>query len=656
MTHARTLPAIPEPDDKRPALLTIEYEDEVRSKLTSTWREPTGLWGWLTSTNHKSIGKRYIVTAVVFLILGGLEAGMMRLQLSRPENHFIGPDLYNQIFTMHGSTMMFLFAVPVMEGVGLYLVPLMIGTRNVAFPRLNALGYWMFLFGGLLLYAGFFTNTGPDAGWFAYTPLAGPEYSPGKRMDIWAQMITFTEIAALIGAVELITTIFKQRAPGMSLNRMPLFVWAELITAFMIVFALPAIVVSSSMLAMDRLVDTHFFNQAEGGDALLWQHLFWFFGHPEVYIIFIPALGMVSSVVEAFTQRRIFGYPAMILSMVSTAFLGFGLWVHHMFATPLPQLGQSFFTAASSVIAIPSGVQIFCWIATIWSGRPRFSASFLFIIGFFFLFIIGGMTGVMIAAVPYDLQVHDTFFIVAHFHYVLLGGAVFPLWAGFYLWFPKLTGRLLSERAGKWNFWLFFIGMNVTFFPMHILGLMGMPRRIYTYLPEMGWGPLNSLVSFGAVIIVASVCVFLGNVFYSLRRGIPAGDNPWNAPTLEWATTSPPPSYNHLFIPVVEGRDPLWDTPPDELSVVTGLRTDRHEGLVTSIMDAIPEHRYEFREPTIIPLLLAIFGGGSIVIAIFTPWGVTVGGIFSAILLACWFWPTISPDHDTRVRREEEPA
>jgi cytochrome c oxidase subunit I+III len=653
MTHADALPVTPEPDEDRPKFLTTAYEDEIRAKLTSSWRENSGLWGWLTSTNHKSIAKRYIITAIVFFILGGLEAGMMRLQLSRPENRFIGPDLYNQIFTMHGSTMMFLFAVPVMEGVGLWLVPLMIGTRNVAFPRLNALGYWMFLFGGVLLYVGFFTNTGPDAGWFAYVPLAGPEYTPGKRMDIWAQMITFTEIAALIGAVELITTIFKQRAPGMSLNRMPLFVWAELITSFMIIFALPAIVVSSTMLATDRLIDTHFFNPAEGGDALLWQHLFWFFGHPEVYIIFIPALGMVSSVVEAFTQRRIFGYPAMILSMVSTAFLGFSLWVHHMFATPLPQLGQSFFTAASSAISIPSGVQIFCWIATIWSGRPRFATSFMFVIGFFFLFIIGGLSGVMIASVPYDLQVHDTFFIVAHFHYVLLGGAVFPLWAGFYLWFPKITGRLLNERAGKWNFWLFFIGMNVTFFPMHILGLMGMPRRVYTYLPEMGWGPLNSLASLGAVFIVASMCVFIGNVIYSLKNGAPAGDNPWNAPTLEWATTSPPPSYNHLFIPVVEGRDPLWDAPAEELSVVTGLRTDRHEGLVTSIMDAIPEHRYEFKKETILPLLLAVFGGGSIVIAIFTPWGVTIGAIFSAIILAAWFWPSISPDHDTPPDHEE---
>ncbi|HUQ99968.1 MAG TPA: cbb3-type cytochrome c oxidase subunit I, partial [Gemmatimonadaceae bacterium] len=409
MAHAHALPVRVDPDDL-PATIPTREEEEMRAKLSSTWNEGSGLWAWLTSTNHKSVAKRYIVTAIVFFILGGIEAGMMRAQLARPENRLIGPDMYNQLFTMHGSTMMFLFAVPVMEAVGLYLVPLMIGTRNVAFPRLNALGYWMYLIGGTLLYVAFFFNTGPDAGWFAYVPLAGPQYSPGKRMDIWAQMITFTEIAALIGAVEIVTTIFKQRAPGMSLNRIPLFVWSQLIMAFMIIFALPSIVVCSGMLAADRLVDTHFFNPAEGGDALLWQHLFWFFGHPEVYIIFIPALGMISSIVETFTRRRIFGYPAMVLSLITTAFLGFGLWVHHMFATPLPQLGQSFFTAASAAISIPSGVQIFCWIATIWAGRPRFTTPFMFILGFFFLFIMGGVTGVMIASVPYDLQVHDTFF------------------------------------------------------------------------------------------------------------------------------------------------------------------------------------------------------------------------------------------------------
>ncbi len=407
----------------------------------------------------------------------------------------LGPDAYNQFFTMHGMTMMFLFAVPVMTAVGLYLVPLMIGARNVAFPRLNAYGYWVYLAGGLFLYISFFLNTGPDTGWFSYVPLAGPAFSPGKRVDVYAQSITFTEIAALVAAVELIVTIFKNRAPGMTLNRMPLFVWAMLVQAFMVLFAMPWVATATQLLAMDRLVATHFFNPAEGGDALLWQHLFWFFGHPEVYIILTPALGFVSMIVATFTRRPVFGYPAMVLSLLSIGFLSFGLWVHHMFATGVPQLGQSFFTAASMMITIPSGIQIFCWIATIWSGRPRFSVPFLFVLGFVVLFVIGGVTGVMVASVSFDQQVHDTYFVVAHFHYVLIGGAVFPLLGAFYYWFPKMTGRMLDEGLGRWNFWLLFVGVNLTFFPMHQLGLEGMPRRVYTYLAGTGWGPLNLLAT-----------------------------------------------------------------------------------------------------------------------------------------------------------------
>jgi cytochrome c oxidase subunit I+III len=362
----------------------------------------------------------------------GILALLMRLQLARPESRFLGPDLYNQIFTMHGTTMMFLFAVPIMQGLGVYLIPLMVGTRNIAFARLVAFSYYLFLFGGIMLYAAFLLNIGPDVGWFSYVPLAGPEYGPGKRADFWAQMITFTELSSLSIAVALIVTIFQLRAPGMSLNRIPLFVWSILVMSMMVIFAMPSVMLASTMLLMDRLVGTHFFNPAEGGDALLWQHLFWFFGHPEVYIIFIPALGIVSSIIVTFSRRQIFGYTAIVLSLVSTAFMGFGLWVHHMFATDVPQLGQSFFTAASMMIAIPSGVQIFCWIATLWAGRPRLQTPLLFVIGFFFVFVLGGLTGVMLAAVPLDLQVHDTFFVVAHFHYVLIGGAVFPLFGGLY--------------------------------------------------------------------------------------------------------------------------------------------------------------------------------------------------------------------------------
>jgi cytochrome c oxidase subunit I+III len=487
-------------------------EERDISELEKTWGRPRGFLGWLMTVNHKEISKRYIVTAFCFFLVGGVEAALMRLQLSMPQNRFIGPDLYNQLFTMHGSTMMFLFAVPIMEAIGLYLVPLMIGTRNVAFPRMNAYGYFVYLIGGLLLYAAFFLRFGPDTGWFSYVTLAGPQFAPGKRVDVWAQMITFTELAALVGAVEIIVTAFKLRAPGMSLNRIPIFVWAMVVTAFMIIFAMPAIMVASSYLALDRLVATHFFNPAEGGDALLWQHLFWFFGHPEVYIIFIPATGMVSTIVGVFSRRPTFGYLALVLSLVSTAIIGFGLWVHHMFATGLPQLGGSFFTASSMMIAIPSGIQVFCWIATLWSGRLRMRTPLLFVLGFVALFVLGGLTGVMLAAIPLDWQVHDTFFVVAHFHYVLIGGAIFPLFGGIYYWFPKATGRLLSERLGRWNFWTMFIGFNLTFFPMHQLGLHGMPRRIYTYAVDTGWGVLNGIASLGAAIIAISVLIFLWNV------------------------------------------------------------------------------------------------------------------------------------------------
>ncbi|HEX2617566.1 MAG TPA: cytochrome c oxidase subunit I, partial [Flavobacteriales bacterium] len=498
-----------------------------RELLHRTWSDGRGLWGWIVAVDHKSVAKRYIFTAFVFFILGGLEAAAIRAQLATPEGRLLDPDQYNQIFTMHGTTMMFLFGVPVQLAMAIYLVPLMVGTRNISFPRLNALGYWVYLIGGVFLYTGFVLNTGPDAGWFSYVPLAGPQFSAGKRVDVWAQTVTFTEIAALIAAVELIVTILKQRAPGMSLNRIPIYVWSVLVTSFLVLFAMPSVAVDSMMLAMDRLVGSHFFNPAEGGDPLLWQHLYWFFGHPEVYIMFIPATGFVSDIIPVFARRKMFGHTALVISLVATGFVSFGLWVHHMFTTGLPQLGQSFFTGASLMIAIPSGVQVFCWIATLWAGRPRFTTPLLYVIGFIVLFVCGGITGVMVASVPFDQQAHDTYFVVAHLHYVQIGAFVFPLFAAFYFWFPKVTGRMLDEGLGKLNFWLFFIGVNVTFFPQHFLGLMGMTRRVYTYLPETGWGPLNLLSSIGAAIIALSVLVFIANVIRSLRSGLPAGDDPW---------------------------------------------------------------------------------------------------------------------------------
>jgi cytochrome c oxidase subunit I+III len=612
--------------------------ESLAERLEHVWKDKPGLWGWLISVNHKSIAKRGIVTAFVFFALGGIEAAMIRAQLSRPENQLMGPDLYNQIFTMHGTTMMFLFAVPMVQFVGLYFVPIMLGTRNVAFPRLNAFGYWTYLIGGCVLYAGLFTNTGPDQGWFSYVPLAGPEFSPGKRVDIWAQMITFTEISAIVSAVEIIVTAFKQRAPGMSLNRVPLFVWAMVIMSFMVIAAMPFVATASIMLAMDRLIATQFFNYAEGGDPLLWQHLFWFFAHPEVYIIFIPALGMVSAIVATFSRRPVFGYTAVVLSLVATAFLSFGLWVHHMFATPLPQLGQTFYTAASALIALPTGVQIFCWIATLWAGRPRFDTPLLYVVGFVVVFVIGGLSGMMLASVPADLQVTDTFFLPAHIHYVLLGGMVFPLLGAVHYWFPKLTGRMLSERLGKVGFWLLLVAVNVTFFPQFLLGMAGMPRRVYTYLAETGWGTLNLISSIGAGLMTVALVVVLVNIVRALRNGELAGADPWGGETLEWATTSPPPDYNFALIPIARGRSTLWAAGPT-LDAVSGLREDRREVLQTTMLDAEPDSRHEHPDPTPVPLLAAMATGVGLVAGIFDPMGFVVGGALLLAALARWGWP-----------------
>ena len=628
------------PSRQVPAIATLDEDVVARdgSALETLWRDRRGIWGWLTAVDHKSIGKRYIVTAFLMFVAGGIEAALMRAQLARPENTLIGPDRYNQLFTTHGTTMMFLFAVPMMTAMGLYFVPLMVGARSVAFPRLNAFGYWSYLVGVVFLYVSLFANTGPDAGWFAYVPLSGPAYSPGHRIDVWAQVVTFTEIAALAAAVNVIVTTFKMRAPGMSLNRIPLFVWAQLVVAFMIVFAMPAVAAGSTlMLAADRAVNTHWFNPAEGGDVLLWQHIFWFFGHPEVYIIFLPALGFVTPIIETFSRRKVFGYTALVMSNITTAFFAFGLWVHHMFATPVPELGQSLFTAASMLIAIPTGVQIFCWIATLWSGRPRFATPLLFVLGFIFTFVNGGITGVMLASVAFDKQAHDTFFVVAHLHYVLLGGGVMPLFGAFYYWFPKVTGRMLGETLGKWHFWLFLIGVNVTFFPMHVLGLNGMPRRVYTYLAATGWGPLNLVASIGAVTIATSVLLFVINAIRSWIGGEPAGADPWKSSGLEWAVASPPPAYNFLHIPVVTSRHPLWDTSVEQ-PVVTGLGTERREVLVTTVFDARPDYRHHHPDGSIWPLFLALCMGVTFIGSIFTPYLVLVGLGLSLIGIAGWGW------------------
>ena len=609
------------------------------AQLERTWHDGRGLKAFLGANNHKVTGLRFIVTAFGFFIAAGLLAAMMRMQLARPDNTLLGPDLYNQVFTLHGTAMMFLFAVPVMQGMGLYLIPMMLGTRATAFPRMSAYAYWVYLFGGLMIFVAFLLDTGPENGWFSYPPLAGPEYSAGKRSDFWAQMITFTEVAGLLVAVDLTTTILKLRAPGMTLARMPLFAWATLVDSLMIIFGMPAVVLSSTMLIMDRLVGTHFFNPADGGSPLLWQHLFWFFGHPEVYFIFIPGLGFISMMISTFARRPAYGYPALVLSLIATGFFSFGLWVHHMFATSVPELGKVFFTAMSMMIAIPTATQIFCWIATLWMGRLNLKTPLLFILGFFFILVIGGLTGLILGSTALDVQVHDSYFVVAHLHYVLIGGAVFPLFGAWYYWFPKVTGRLMDERLGKANFWLFFVGFNVAFWPMHHLGIAGMPRRVYTYPAEMGWGTLNLVSTVGAVTVALSVAVFIFNAWRSWRAGERAGPDPWGAASLEWAIPSPAPSYNFTAMPVVASREPLWEPSDRGPRRVTGLATDTREILSTTVLDALPEHRHASPDPSVWTFISAVATTVLFIASIFSPWAVVWLSIPVAVALTGWFWP-----------------
>ena len=613
--------------------------DEATDELTRTWQAPSGLLGWFKVVNQTNIGIRYIATSFVFFLAAGVLGVLIRTQLAVPENDLIGPDLYNQIFSVHGITMMFLFAIPMVEGLGVYLVPLMVGTRDLSFPRLSAFSYYVFLIGGVVLWIAFLVGSAPDAGWFDYVPLALKEFSPSHRIDVYATVITFIEVSALAAAIELVVTILKQRAPGMSVSRTPPFVWAILVTALMIIFAMPGVIVASVMLALDRIVETKFFYAEAGGDALLWQHLFWWFGHPEVYIAFLPASGIVSSIVPVFCRRPLFGYTAVVCAIVATGLISFGLWVHHMFTTGLPVHASSVFTAASLAVAIPSGVQVISWIATIWGGTPIFKTPLIFCLGFIVIVVAGGITGVMVAAIPFDKQVHDSFFVVAHFHYVLIGGVVFPLFGGFYYWWPKFTGRLMSERLGKLNFWLMFVGFNVSFFPMHTLGFLGMPRRIYTYLPSLQWNSLNMVATVGAYVLAFGFLLFLINAVWSLKFGDRAGDNPWGADTLEWLASSPPAAYNFAEIPRVASLTPLWDEEAQPSAAVRGMRTDRREIIVTTVERADPQAVAVLPGPTIWPFLLAVAAAVGFVGSIFNPIWFAVG--FFVVFLAAvgWFWP-----------------
>ncbi|MFW7381882.1 MAG: cytochrome c oxidase subunit I [Oligoflexus sp.] len=529
----------------------------VSEDFAKLYEPPKGFVGRCGLVNNQPLALRFMFTAGIFFILGGILALLMRLQLIVPEHQLIHPQFFNELFTMHGSTMMFLFVVPFIEGLALYLVPLMIGARDVAFPRLTAFSYWVYLFGGIIFYASFFVGNVPDAGWFAYTPLSGPAHT-GLGIDFWTMGLAMVEIAGITAGIEIVVTIMKFRAPGMTLNRMPLFVWTMLVVGVMILFAFSTLLAATTLLELDRLIGTKFFDPQAGGSSLLWQHLFWFFGHPEVYIAFLPATGVVSMIVATFAKRSIVLYSWVVVAVMLTGFLSFGLWVHHMFTTGLPELAKAFFMAASLMIAMATGIQVFAWLATLWGRRPVFKVPFLYILGFFFTFIMGGLTGVMVAIVPFDMQVHDSYFIVAHLHYVLIGGVVYPLLAGLYYWLPKFTGRMYHEKMGAWGFWLNFIGFHLTFFPMHILGIYGMPRRVYTYPVEAGLGPLNMLATLGSFIVAVGILLVLINIFYGRKKSSAAGDNPWQAESLEWSIPSPPPNYAFARFPVVGHRSPLW--------------------------------------------------------------------------------------------------
>src|SRR4051812_36061647 len=538
-------------------------------ELEEVWEDAPGMPGFFSTVDHKKIGMRYIYTSFFFFFIAGLMALGMRAQLAQPDNNVLGPQQYNELFTMHGVLMIFLFNTPVLAGFGNYLLPLMLGSRDMAFPRLNAFSYWIFLLSGIFICAARLIASPPGGAWCPSPPLTDKTYSPGLNMDFWGLGVIFVGISTTVGAVNFIVTVFKMRAPGMAINQLPIFVWSLVGMAFMIIFAVPVLTVAAALLEADRLFGTAFYVPDRGGNVLLYQHLFWFWGHPEVYILFLPATGMVSAIIPVFSRRRLAGYIWIASSLVAIAFISFGVWVHHMFATGVPAAAMGVFSAASLVIVIPSGIQYFAWIGTMWEGRPRLEPPMLFALGFMLIFLIGGISGVMISSMPFDWQATDTYFIVAHFHYVLNGAVVFPIFGALYYWLPKMTGRMLDERLGRISFWTMFVGFNVAFFPMHILGFLGMPRRVYTYDSGLGWDALNLLISVASFVFALGTLLTLFNVVRSQFRGAPAPPDPWGADSLEWATTSPPPEYNFAAMPVVTGRHPLWDGQPAAVEVTS---------------------------------------------------------------------------------------
>jgi len=589
-----------------------------------------GIWSWLTTVDHKRIGILYFVTGFVFLLVAGIEGQLIRTQLAQPELRILHPDFYNQLFTMHGTTMVFFAGMPLIIAFFNYIVPLQIGARDVAFPRLNAFSFWVLLFGGLFLYSSFFFGGAPDGGWFAYTPLTNREYSPGMGMDFYILALLLAGVGSIAGGVNFLVTIVNMRAPGMSFMRLPLFSWMALLVSILILLAFPPFTIGLVYMLFDRSFGTHFFDAAAGADPVLWQHLFWVFGHPEVYILILPAFGIVSDVIPAFSKKSLFGYPVVVFSGVLIAFLGFGVWVHHMFSVGLGPIVNAVFGGGTMLIAIPTGIKIFNWIATLWGGQIRFTTAMLFAIGLLVTFTIGGLSGVMHASPPSDLQQTDTYFIVAHFHYVLIGGTVFGLFAGFYYWFPKATGRMLSEKLGAWHFWLTFVALNVTFFPMHFSGLLGMPRRTFTYAAGLGLDVFNLISTIGAFLFTIAFLPLVVNLVRGLLKGDAAGANPWDAHTLEWTMSSPPPHYNFAVLPEVHRRDPLWHP-----YVVEGSdEVDGPSGVVPRLQPTDPPEPIIMPGPSYWPifmatgLLIATIGGLGSLFVTLTGAAVALVGLF----------------------------
>ncbi len=547
-------------------MATFDYPlDRPREALPEFSFSET-LYKWVATVDHKRLGILYVLSSLIYFLIAGIEATMIRLQLAFPNGHVVEADTYNRMFTMHGTSMVFLVGMPMIAGFANYLVPLMIGARDMAFPRLNAFGFWIFLFGALLLYFSYIGGGGlggsgsaPDVGWFAYSPLTSRAFSRGNSTDYWILGILITGIGSIASALNVIVTTLTMRCPGMTLSRMPLFVWTMLIDSWLIVIALPPLSAAQIMLLLDRQLGANFFNTQSGGSAVLWQHFFWIFGHPEVYILIFLAFAVLNEVVPTFSRKPMFGRQAMVGALVGIGFISLGVWAHHMFAVGMSSWSNTFFAASTMMVSVPTGIKIFNWTATMWGGKLRMTTAMLFCCAFLLQFLLAGLTGIMLGMTAFDWQLTDSYFVVAHFHFTLVGGLLMGIFAGFYYWFPKVTGRMMDDRLGKWHFWLFVIGLNITFLPQHLLGFLGMPRRIYTYAPGRGWELWNFISSFGVIFQIAGVLVFLYAIWHGLRSGEPAGDDPWDAWTLEWSTSSPPPEYNFEKLPVVRSSRPLWD-------------------------------------------------------------------------------------------------